>query len=274
MAKYHFNHATGEAGPCKAELSCPFGLPLDGHFDSLREAAVAAEEHLAKVAGGSFGANGMVENFEEWTARREAQEKLAARKEERSSELAPVVAPVSQYRSLMPTHLAYLGDYAREVGLDLQESWYFAGALYDAKETPTANEAKELMLQGIKKHVNEASDKTDEIDKTLNQSKYFANPKLRHRSSGTTLETYSTHDGSDLITRVDERGKATFEVYDHEDGESNYSKNVEGWQSSIGTWMSDFKTYQDHLYLRVLWENEQKRRTDRYEAISKKVMGS
>jgi len=270
MTKYHFNPATGEPGACRAEVACPFGLPLDGHFHSLREAAVAAEEKLLETAGGSFGPTGMVQSFEEWSAQREAQAKLTERRKSPTVNVTTPTAPVEQYVALMPTNLSHLGSYARNAGLDLQEAWHFAGVLHESPKV-TPNEYRHLLLEGVKRYVAEATEKTDTLDTTLNESKYFGGARFRQRSSGLTLETYSTQDGSDLITRIDDKGKASFEVFDHEDGESSYSTNVDGWQSSIGDWMPQFKAYQDHLYLRVLWEAEKKRRNDRYEAIARRV---
>lgn len=273
MTKFHFNPETGEAGPCKAEVSCPFGIPLDGHFNSLREAAVGAEKYLSESAGGSFGNDGMVESFEVWKARKDALETQKTKEEIRQEVLPEPTAPVAQYRALMPPEYSYLGDYARSMGLDLQEAWYFAGELY-GKPAPTPSEYKQYMLEGVKKHVMEAFEKNHTLDKTLDSSTYFSSPRLRYRGGKAVLETVTTQDGEDLITRVDSKGKVSFEVYNHDEGESQYSQSPDGWMTSIGTWMQDFKSYQDHLYLRVLWGDEQKRRNDRYEAIGARVNAS
>lgn len=347
MTKYHFNTETGEAGPCKAEVACPFGLPLDGHFDSLREATVGAEVYFKKLAGGSFGKQ--IETFEEYSARQAALRvleskaseskpaKLSTRanrvlahldtvgptmaedlptetaakfnnyvtdgverdydnavtellnhglveqytgengytyiKAKESGPLTDLQIPVEQYRALMPSTMPELGDYAKTMGLNLQETWQFAGMLYD-KPKPTPLEYKQLILEGVKKHVDEAFDKTREIDNVLHKNPYFKNAKFKHRASGTVLETYATIGHEDLITRVDEKGAATFEVYDHDEGESQYSDSMAGWQNSIGNWMNDFRSHQDHLFLRVLWENEHQSRTERYHAIGKRVQAS
>lgn len=272
MTKFHYNPKTGEAGSCRAEIACPFGFALDEHFDSLREATVAAEDYLSKAAGGSFG-NGIIENFDVWSARRKASELLATEQVKVVNDRVDENIPIEKYRALMPVGMEKLGDYASSMGLDLQETWYFAGTLY-GKPAPTETEYKEFILEGIKKHVDEAFDKTRELDNILNKNPYFKNVKFKHRSSGTVLEAYSTSDGEDLITRIDEKGRANFEVYNHEEGESQYSDSVNGWQSSIGNWMTDFRAHQDHLYLRVLWENEHRRRNERYLAIGKLVHNS
>lgn len=47
MASFHYNPETGEVGPCKADVACPFGLPLDAHPNT---AAAARELYEASMA--------------------------------------------------------------------------------------------------------------------------------------------------------------------------------------------------------------------------------
>jgi len=46
MGKFHVNNETGVSGKCRANLKCPFGLPLDEHYATEYEAQVAYEEKM------------------------------------------------------------------------------------------------------------------------------------------------------------------------------------------------------------------------------------
>jgi len=269
MAKYHFNPSTGEPGQCKAEHACPFGLALDSHYGSLREAASGAEEHLAAQAGGSFGQpEGMVLGFEEWKAQKEAQAKLEAKEAASMPVFVEPTAPVSDYRALMPNGLMELGDQARKLGLDLQETHRWAGKLYANTAT---SDYKGLMVEALQEHVAEAEGYNASIDQELEKSFYFKKPQVRRRKSGTVIETYGEHENLDLITRVDENGKASFEVYDRDELESDRSNDPSGWPSTIGNWTEHFKLYQDHLYLRARWQKEADVRASRAQTIRERI---
>lgn len=45
MSKWHVNPATGQAGKCSAEYSCPFGGALGGHKTTKREASKLYEDY-------------------------------------------------------------------------------------------------------------------------------------------------------------------------------------------------------------------------------------
>lgn len=47
MGKFHVNPQTGNAGPCKAKQSCPFGDLEDDHYATREDAARAFEVHMA-----------------------------------------------------------------------------------------------------------------------------------------------------------------------------------------------------------------------------------
>lgn len=46
MTRFHVNPQTGNAGPCKAEKSCPFGDLKDDHYATRDEASKAFEAHM------------------------------------------------------------------------------------------------------------------------------------------------------------------------------------------------------------------------------------
>lgn len=274
MAKFHFNPATGEAGQCKAEVACPFGLPLDGHFDSFREATVAAEKHLKEQNGGSFART--IEDFDAWSARRAREkERLAkiARGEKLEREKEPFEEPtmnVVQYRNLMPNGQERFGDYVHSLGLNIQEAWHFAGELY--KESPKTKEGlKNAILTGVNHYIEEAKDKLKEIDVALESSVNFKNFDLKFYVDKTRIETSAVYGDYEFITRVDETGKADFHVYEMTEGETFQPGQVRGEEQAVSNWLHEFKVYQDHLYLRVLWGNEEKRRRERLEEINKRM---
>ncbi len=263
---HHINPKTKEVGICRSEKGqCPFD---DGgsHFETPKDAYLEAERRLVLEYGDnpSLKPAKMVETFEEFQARRWGPP--------RPSELPipPYHNDSSAYLAMFSPADSQLADYCRESRLTLEETAAVADLLKARKGAVTGGPSA-LVTAALQGRIADARKNTATIDAQLAASKYFGNGRLRRINGKITIETNQTVGGSDLITRMNEDGKISFGLYDHEDGTTYNSYNpadfVDENQQPLSEWATHYNSYREHLYSRVLWEKEARSREERAGAI-------